>query len=80
LSPLLLRFVVQHAIRRVQVNQNDLQLNGTHQLLFYDDYFNILDGNAHRILLKNTETLLVRSKEIGLEVNVDKTKYVHGHV
>jgi hypothetical protein len=28
------------------------------------------------ILLKNTEVLVIASKEIGLEVNVDKTKYM----
>jgi len=29
---------------------------------------------------KNTEALLVTSKETGLEVNADKTNYVQGHV
>jgi hypothetical protein len=33
LSPLLSNFALQYAIRRVQVNQDDLKLNGTHQIL-----------------------------------------------
>ena len=34
LSPLLFNFSLDYAIRRVQVIQNGLQLNGTHQLWF----------------------------------------------
>jgi len=30
LSPLLLNFALEYAIRRVQVNQDELKLNGTH--------------------------------------------------
>ena len=36
---------------------------------------NILGGNLHTIK-KNAEALVVASKEMGLEVNVDKTKYM----
>jgi hypothetical protein len=49
-----------------------LKLNGTHQLLVFADDVNILGGSMHT-LKKNTDTLVVTSKNIGLEVNVDKT-------
>jgi len=75
LSSLLLNFAVGYAIRRVQTNQDSLKLNGTHQLLVYADDVNILGGRLHTIK-KNKEALLVGSKEIGLEVNADKTKYM----
>ena len=65
----------RYAIRRVDVNQIGLKLNVTHQLLVYADDVNILDGSIHTIK-KNTEALVVGSKEIGLEINADKTKYM----
>jgi hypothetical protein len=75
LSPLLFNFTLEYAIRRVQTNQEGLKLNGTHQLLVYADDINILGGSVHAIK-KNTEALVVTSKEIGLEVNAEKTKYM----
>jgi hypothetical protein len=70
LSPLLFNFALGYAIRRVQKNQDDFKLNGTHQLLFYADDVNILGGSVHTTQ-KNTEVLVVASKEIGLEINAD---------
>jgi len=49
LSPLLLKFVLQYAIRRVQVKQDEWKLNGTHQLVVCADYVYILGGNVHNI-------------------------------
>jgi UDP-N-acetylglucosamine enolpyruvyl transferase len=51
-----------------------LKLNGTHQLLAYADDVNMLGGSAHAIK-ENVKALIVVSKETGLEVNADKTKY-----
>ena len=65
----------EHAIRRVQVNQDGLKLNGMHQLLFYADDVNIVGESVHTIK-KNAETLVVASKETGIEVNFYKTKYM----
>jgi hypothetical protein len=42
--------------------------------LIYADV-NILGGSVHTVK-KNAEALLVASKEIGLEVNADETKYM----
>jgi hypothetical protein len=75
LSPLCLNFALEYAIRRVQVNEDGLKLNGTHQLLAYADDVNILGGNVHAVK-KNTESLVAATKETGLEVNTDKTEYM----
>ena len=75
LFPLLSSFTLKCVIRKVQVIQDDLKLNGTHQLLVYADDVNILGGSVHTVK-ENAEALVVASKEIGLEVNADKTKYI----
>ena len=50
-------------------------LNGTHHPLVYADGVNILGGSVNTIK-KNAKALVVASKENGLEVNADKTKYM----
>jgi hypothetical protein len=75
LSPLLFNFALEYAIRKVQENQAGLKLNRTHQLLAYADDVNLLGDNMDNIN-KNTQTLIDARKELGLEVNVEKTKYM----
>ena len=47
--PLLFNFPFEYAIRRVQVNQDGLKLNGTHQLLAYADDVNALGRIVHSL-------------------------------
>jgi hypothetical protein len=49
-------------------------LNGTNQLLTYADDVNIVREYIYRI--KKNTALLHASKEVGVEVNPEKTKYM----
>jgi hypothetical protein len=62
-------------MKKIQENQVVLKLNGTHQLLANADDMNLLEYNIDTIN-KNTEILIDASKEVGLEINVEKTKYM----
>ena len=66
LWPLLFNLPLDYAIRKVQVNQDGLKLNGTDQLLLYVDHVNILDGSMYTA---KKGAFVVASKEISLEVN-----------
>jgi hypothetical protein len=61
---LLFNFVLEYAIRRVQINQDGFKLNGIHQLLVYADDFNILGGCVYNVK-ENAEALAMASKETG---------------
>jgi hypothetical protein len=74
LSPLLFKVALEYAIRRVHENHKGLKLNGTHQLLAYAHDINIVGENRYN--KENTKALLDASKEVGLEVNSEKTKYM----
>jgi hypothetical protein len=73
LLPLLFNLSLEYVIRWIEVNLDGLKLNGTHQLLVYADVI-MLGGSVHT--MKKKRGLVPASKETGLEVNVDKTKYM----
>jgi hypothetical protein len=61
-------FALEYAIRKVQENEIGLEL-------VYADNANLLDDRLNTIK-ENTETLLEASRDIGLEINAEKTKYM----
>ena len=75
LSPLLFNFALEYAIRRVQENGIGLEVNGKHQLLVYADDVDMLGENLQTVR-ENAEIFIKASKDIGLEVNSEKTKYM----
>jgi hypothetical protein len=75
LSPLFSNFALKYAIRKVEDNQVSSEFNGTQQLLVYAGDINLLGDNIN-IMKDNTETLLEASRDVGLEMNAEKTKYM----
>jgi hypothetical protein len=75
LSSVLFNFALEYTIKKVQENQVELKLNGTHQLLVYTDDVNLLGDNIDTTK-KNTGIFSDTSKEVGPEVNAEKTKYM----
>jgi hypothetical protein len=75
LSSVLFNFALEYAIRKVQENEVGLKLNGTHQRLVYADDLNVWGDNIDTIKEK-TGTRIDASKEVSVEVNAEKTKYM----
>jgi hypothetical protein len=73
LSSFLFNFVLEYAIRRVDGNRKGFKLNQRHVLLVNADEVNILGGSVQGVK-KYTQSLLVASREIGVEVNAETTK------
>jgi hypothetical protein len=71
---LLFNFALEYTITKIQEKEVGLKLNGTHQLLDYADD-NLL-GDSVNTIKDNSETLLEASKDTGLEINAEKTKYM----
>jgi hypothetical protein len=63
------------AINNALEFSNFLELNGTPQLLVYADDINLL-GDSINTIKQNIETILEASRDDGLEINVEKPKYV----
>jgi hypothetical protein len=72
---LFLSFILECAIRKVK-DQNILELNGTQWLLVFVVDVNLLRKNI-KAIKKTTEDILDTSKEVGLEVNMEKTIYLY---
>jgi hypothetical protein len=72
---LLFNFALEHSIRKVLEDKDGLELNGTHQLLLYVVDMNLL-GDSINTIKENTETFLGASRDVGLEINAEKTKYM----
>jgi hypothetical protein len=76
LSPLLFNFALDYAIRKVQENEVSLELWATSAVgLCRRCDVNLL-GDSINTIKENTESVLEASRDVGLEINAEKTKYM----
>jgi hypothetical protein len=75
---LALKAALAYGMRNVKENQVGFEWNGMHQLLVYADDINLL-GDSVNTTQENSETLLEASRDIGLEINAEKTKSMMSH-
>ena len=71
LSPLLINFPLEYAIRKVRKNNFGLDMNGSHHMLIYADDVNLIDDDISAI-----DVLLNVCKGICLALNTRKSKYI----
>jgi hypothetical protein len=77
LLPLLFNFALEYSIRKVQENEEGLKFNGIHEHLVYTDEVSIPGTNLNTTKKKkNTKAMLEASREVGLQVNTEKTEYM----
>ena len=57
---MLFNYALEYSIRRVQVRQDGLKLNCTHQLMVEANDVNIMRGSVHNVE-ENAEALVVAS-------------------
>lgn len=62
----------RNVIRKIQVSQEGLKLNGTLHLLICVNLW----GKNLNTVKKHTEALLVVGEAVGLEVNAEKMNYI----
>ena len=75
LSPLLFNFALEYAILKIKEDKKGLTLKCLNQLFVYADDVDLI-GDDIDAIQSNTEVLVEACDEIGLQVNVEKTKYM----
>jgi hypothetical protein len=80
LLPLLFNFALECAIRKVQENQEGLELTVTYQLWIYTNNVNMPGEHINSIKKNKGGALLEASKKGGLEASTEKPKYTRTFV
>jgi len=75
LSPLLFNFALECAIHKIKKERKGLTLNGWNELFVYADDVDLIRDDIHA-LQSNTDVLVEACGEIGLQLNIEITKYM----
>jgi hypothetical protein len=66
---------LEYAIRKVQENQEVLEMNEIHHLLVCTDYVNLLSKNID-VTKSNTGNIVWASKTVGLKIKSERAKFL----